>query len=204
MSGDKQVPQTNNINSVDELTFRGYFWLSVKGWPDLFWLGYLTGLAYIILTLEKGHDFMPPDNSSLDSLLGYKHSDIQPQCNLEWRCHVIKHLITQFIPMNWTTMCMLDYSMHFVSLETFRLQHKWFVCLCWDNVPVNNFPVMEGRSHRFPGIMVLSGSKVSCSRTQHGGVMFRAPDFWLRCPTLYHWATSHPIAQMNITTTKIN
>ena len=24
MSGEKQVPQTNNINSVDELTFRGY------------------------------------------------------------------------------------------------------------------------------------------------------------------------------------
>ena len=38
------------------------------------------------------------------------------------------------------------------------------------NVPVNNFSVMSGRSHRFLGnLPVLSGSKVSCSRTQLGG-----------------------------------
>ena len=60
------------------------------------------------------------------------------------------------------------------------------------NVPVNNFSVMSGRSHRFLGKPVLSGSKVSCSRTQHGGGRFRAPDLSLRSPTLYHWATALP------------
>ena len=33
---------------------------------------------------------------------------------------------------------------------------------------------------------VLSGSKVSCSRTQHGGGRFRSPDLSLLSPTLYH------------------
>ena len=46
---------------------------------------------------------------------------------------------------------------------------NWLVVLRL-NVPVNNFSVMSGRSHRFLGnLPVLSGSKVSCSRTQHGG-----------------------------------
>ena len=64
-----------------------------------------------------------------------------------------------------------------------------FVCLfvLRFNVPVNNFSVMSGRSHRFLGnLPVLSGSKVSCSRTQHGGGRFRTPDLSLRSPTLYH------------------
>ena len=61
------------------------------------------------------------------------------------------------------------------------------------NVPVNNFSVMSGRSHRFLGNQpVLSGSKVSCSRTQHGGGRFRTPDLSLQSPTLYHWATALP------------
>ena len=52
------------------------------------------------------------------------------------------------------------------------------------NVPVNNFSVMSGRSHRFLGNQpVLSGSKVSCSRTQHGGGRSRTPDLSLRSPT---------------------
>ena len=55
------------------------------------------------------------------------------------------------------------------------------------NVLVNNCSVMSGRSHRFLGnLPVLSGSKVSCSRTQHGGGRFRTPDLSLRSPTLYH------------------
>ena len=37
------------------------------------------------------------------------------------------------------------------------------------NVPVNNFSVMLGRSHRFLGITsTIWGGNVSCSRTQHG------------------------------------
>ena len=61
----------------------------------------------------------------------------------------------------------------------------WFVLRL--NVPVNNFSVISGRSHRFLGnYPVLSGSKVSCSRTQHDGGRFRTPDLSLRSPTLYH------------------
>ena len=45
------------------------------------------------------------------------------------------------------------------------------------NVPINNFSV-------------LLGSKVSGSRTQHGGGRFPTPDLSLRSPTLYHWATA--------------
>ena len=63
----------------------------------------------------------------------------------------------------------------------------WSSGVVWDclfvlrlNVPVNNFSVMSGRSHRFLGNKpVLSGSKVSCSRTQHGGGRFRTPDLSL-------------------------
>ena len=55
------------------------------------------------------------------------------------------------------------------------------------NVPVNNFSVMSGRSHHFLGnLPVLWGSKVSCSRTQHGGGRFRTPDLSLQSLTLYH------------------
>ena len=55
------------------------------------------------------------------------------------------------------------------------LQNALFVLRL--NVPVNNFSVMSGWSHRFLGNSpVLSGSKVSCSRTQHGGSRFRTPD----------------------------
>ena len=71
-------------------------------------------------------------------------------------------------------------------------KNGWLVVLRL-NVPVNNFSVMSGRSHRFLGnLPVLSGSKVSCSRTQHGGGRSRTPDLSLRSPTLYHWATALP------------
>ena len=72
-----------------------------------------------------------------------------------------------------------------------------FLCFCLFvlrlNVPVNNFSVMSGRSNRFLGnLPVLSGSKVSCSRTQQCGGRSRTPDLSLRNPTLYHWATALP------------
>ena len=78
----------------------------------------------------------------------------------------------------------------FNSFSTLRLYDcvviKWLVVLRL-NVPVNNFSVMSGRSHRFLGNEpVLSGSKVSCSRTHHGGGRSRTPDLSLRSPTLYH------------------
>ena len=43
------------------------------------------------------------------------------------------------------------------------------------NVPVNNFSVMLGWSHPSWVLPVLSGSKVSCSKTQHGKGRFRTP-----------------------------
>ena len=47
-----------------------------------------------------------------------------------------------------------------------RLILFWF---CYDflNVPVNNFSVISGRSHRTPGIYIINTS-TSCSRTEHG------------------------------------
>ena len=43
----------------------------------------------------------------------------------------------------------------------------WFGLML--NVPVNNFSVMLGRSHRFMGITsTFWGVNMSCSRTQHG------------------------------------
>ena len=81
---------------------------------------------------------------------------------------------------------------HSLKVKNFRL---WIVCLfvLRLNVPVNNFSVMSGRSHRFLGnLPVLSGSKVSCSRTQHGSGKFGTPDLSLLSPTLYHWATALP------------
>ena len=37
------------------------------------------------------------------------------------------------------------------------------------NIPVNHFSVISVQSHSFLGITSASGSKLSCSRTQHGG-----------------------------------
>ena len=56
------------------------------------------------------------------------------------------------------------------------------------NVPVNNFSVTLGRSHRFLGITSTFGEEnVSCSRIQHGDLSEdRTPDLSLRSPTLYH------------------
>ena len=55
-------------------------------------------------------------------------------------------------------------------------------------VSVNNFSVMSGRSHRFPGITSTFGEvNVSCSRIQHGDPSEdRTPDLSLRYPMLYH------------------
>ena len=54
------------------------------------------------------------------------------------------------------------------------------------NVPVNNFSVMSGRSHRFLGITSTFWEvNVSCSRTQHGDLSEdRTRDLSLRSPTL--------------------
>ena len=70
------------------------------------------------------------------------------------------------------------------------LEVGWLVVLRL-NVPVNNFSVISGRSHRFLGkLPVLSGSKVSCSRTQHGGGRFRTPDLLLEVKGLKKMTSS--------------
>ena len=40
------------------------------------------------------------------------------------------------------------------------------------NIPTNHFSVISVQSHSFLGITSTSGSKLSCSRTQHGGGRF--------------------------------
>ena len=50
----------------------------------------------------------------------------------------------------------------------------FLVCLKL-NVPVNNFSVMLGRSHRFLGISSTLGVYMSCTRTQHGDRMGLEP-----------------------------
>ena len=62
-------------------------------------------------------------------------------------------------------------------------------------VPVNNFSVMSGRSHRFLGITstLLREVNISCSRIQHGNLSEnRTPNLSLQSPTLYHQATAPP------------
>ena len=63
----------------------------------------------------------------------------------------------------------------------------WFGLML--DVPVNNFSVKLGRSHRFLGITSTffflggGGVNMSCSRTQHGDPSgARTPDFWIRSP----------------------
>ena len=53
-------------------------------------------------------------------------------------------------------------------------------------VPVNNFSVMSGRSHRFLGITITFWEvNVPCSRIQHGDLREdRTPDLSLRSPRL--------------------
>ena len=66
-------------------------------------------------------------------------------------------------------------------------------------VPVNNFSVMLGRSHRFLGITSTvffflfffsfffggGGVNMSCSRRQHGDPSgARTPDLWIRSPSI--------------------
>ena len=51
---------------------------------------------------------------------------------------------------------------------------RYFICLFGLRlyVPVNNFSVMSGRSHRFPGfISTFWEVNVSCSRIQHGDLI---------------------------------
>ena len=63
----------------------------------------------------------------------------------------------------------------------------WFGLML--NVPVNNFSVMLGRSHRFLGFFFFFGGggvNMSCSRTQHGDPSgARTPDLWIRSPRCY-------------------
>ena len=126
------------------------------------------------------------------------------QCNLDWRCHVIKHLITLFIPMNWTTKCMLDYCIHVVPLETFRLQHKGFVCSCWDLTSHSTtFQWCRDVATGSRVLPVLSGSKVSCSRHNTAEVG-RAPTSGSGVRRSTTEPPRSPIAQMNITRTKID
>ena len=65
------------------------------------------------------------------------------------------------------------FSMDFIIvLNALRICNDLFeVCIVLFrlNVPVNNFSVMSGRSHRFLGITsTFWGVNVSCSRIQHG------------------------------------
>ena len=60
------------------------------------------------------------------------------------------------------------------------------------NIPVNNFQSCWDGATASCVLPILSGSKVSCSRTQQGGVRFRNPDLSLRSPMLYHCITAHP------------
>ena len=61
-------------------------------------------------------------------------------------------------------------------------------------VPVNNFSVKSGRSHRFIGITsTFWDVNVSCLRIQHGYLSEdRTPDLSLQSPTLYYQATAPP------------
>ena len=67
----------------------------------------------------------------------------------------------------------------------------------WFNVPVNNFLVISGRSHRFLGINhVLLGVNVPCSRTQHAATSGLEPRISRRIPMLYHYVTGVQINQL--------
>ena len=95
----------------------------------------------------------------------------------------------------FTVLIFFFFFFFFTFLIQYSEQVNSYICIVVLrlNVPVNNFSVISGRSHRFLGNKpVLSGSKVSCSRTQHGGGRSRTPDLSLRSPTLYHWATALP------------
>ena len=62
---------------------------------------------------------------------------------------------------------------HMIYLICMRRELYAFVCLFGLRlyVPVNNFSVMSGRSHRFLGITSTFWEvNVSCSRIQHGGL----------------------------------
>ena len=61
-------------------------------------------------------------------------------------------------------------------------------------VPVSNFSVMSGRSHRFLSITSTFWEvNESCSRIQHGDLSEdRTPDLSLRSPTFYHFLLDLP------------
>ena len=73
------------------------------------------------------------------------------------------------------------------SATTYRIVTECRFCLfvLWFNVPVNNFSVMSGRSHRFLGI-TSTFRGVNVSRTQQGGGRYQTPDLSLRRQRLYH------------------
>ena len=79
--------------------------------------------------------------------------------------------------------------------KNWRAVLVWFVFLF--KVPVINFSVILGRSHRFLGIYQYFGNlKVSCSRTLYGGRGVRTLDLSLRSPELYHLAIAPPTGEL--------
>ena len=64
----------------------------------------------------------------------------------------------------------------------------FFVSFRFVSFLLNNFSVMSGRNHRFPGYYQYFWEvNVSCSRTQHGDLSDdRIPDLSPRSPTLYN------------------
>ena len=70
------------------------------------------------------------------------------------------------------------------KVDDLNARYNFLVWFDGYNVPVNNFSVMLGRSHRFLGITsTFLGVNMPCSRTQHGDPSgARTPDFWIGSP----------------------
>ena len=85
------------------------------------------------------------------------------------------------------------YCVVFLFTWTLQLPRNWIGCLfvLRLSIPVNNFQSCWDGATASWVLPVLSGSKVSCSRTQHGGIRFRNPDLSLRTPMPYHCITAH-------------
>ena len=100
----------------------------------------------------------------------FVRSELENSCPLGWPFVLIVFFI-----------CIFFY-LYFILV--FRVVLVWFGLML--NVPVNNFSVMLGRSHRFLGITSTffgGGVNMSCSRTQHGDPGgARTPDRWIRSP----------------------
>ena len=67
----------------------------------------------------------------------------------------------------WTWL--LSWSRDSDAANKLSLPYPWWLQIGQADVPVNNFSVMSGRSHRFLGIASAFWEvNVSCSRIQHG------------------------------------